>query len=328
MATIRDVAAHAGVSTATVSYVLNGQGAIPAETRARVIAAVVALDYQPRHAARALRGRSRTLGISMASGYDRLADPAMAEVLAGMAHEASQQGLALLLIPRNDDVVRTCVMVARSGQVDGVLICDPGADDARVDALHHAGVMAVSLAPQGDAWVMSDIAHGMQLAVQHLVGLGHRHIALIAPDVALATSEWYVDGFVVALERADLSVLDGGVVSGGSREVDGEAAMLELMNAPELPTAVIAASDELAYGAMRVVRDAGLVVGRDVSLIGFDDLPPAAYMQPPLTTIRQPRFAMGETAVRMLVAQLAGAPAQTQLLAPTLMVRASTGIVG
>lgn len=327
MATIRDVAARAGVSTATVSYVLNGQGAIPAETRARVMAAVVALDYHPRHAARALRGRSRTLGISMASGYDRLADPAMAEVLAGMAHEASRQGLALLLLPRNDDVARSCVAVARSGQVDGVLICDPGADDARVDALHQADIVAVSLAPQGDAWVMSDIATGMHLAVQHLVSLGHRRIALIAPDVALATSEWYVDGFVSALAVFALEMLDGGVVAGGSREVDGEAAMLELMNAPEAPTAVIAASDELAYGAMRVIRDAGLVVGRDISLVGFDDLPPAAYMQPPLTAIRQPRFALGETAVRMLVAQLAGAPAQSQLLAPTLVVRASTGVI-
>ena len=122
MATIRDVAAQAGVSTATVSYVLNGQGAIPAETQARVMAAVAALDYQPRHAARALRGRSRTLGISMVSGYDRLADPAMAEVLAGMAYEASRQGFALLLIPRHDDAARTCVTVARSGQVDGILV--------------------------------------------------------------------------------------------------------------------------------------------------------------------------------------------------------------
>ena len=157
---------------------------------------------------------------------------------------------------------------------------------------------------------------------------GHRRIALIAPDVALATSEWYIDGFVAALTDAGLAMLDGGVVAGGQREADGEAAMLELMNAPEMPTAVIAASDELAYGAMRVIRDAGKVVGRDMSLMGFDDLPPAGYMQPPLTTIRQPRFAMGEAAVSMLVARLAGAPAQTQVLAPTLMVRASTGIVG
>jgi DNA-binding LacI/PurR family transcriptional regulator len=169
----------------------------------------------------------------------------------------------------------------------------------------------------------------MNLAVAHLVGLGHRQIALIAPDFALAASDWYVDGFLAALADAQLELLDGGIVAGGRREADGEAAMDELLALPEPPTAVIAASDELAYGAMRAVRDAGLVVGRDVSLMGFDDLPPAAYLQPPLTTIRQPRVAIGVAAVQLLVAQIGHThPAEsTQSLAPTLLVRGSTGLV-
>jgi DNA-binding LacI/PurR family transcriptional regulator len=105
--------------------------------------------------------------------------------------------------------------------------------------------------------------------------------------------------------------------------------MDELLALPEPPTAVIAASDELAYGAMRAARDAGLVVGRDVSLMGFDDLPPAAYLQPPLTTIRQPRFAIGVAAVQLLVAQIGhtNLAESTQSLAPTLLVRGSTGLV-
>ncbi len=329
MVTIRQVAAHAGVSTATVSYVLNGLGSIPAETRARVMESVTALDYQPRHAARALRGRSHTLGISMASGYDRLADPATAEILAGMAQAASLQGLALLLIPMSDDIAKSCVAVARSGQVDGIIVCDPQPEDPRLTALHQAEIACVSIGPQGDTWVTSDIRMGMNLAVAHLVGLGHRQIALIAPDFALAASDWYVDGFLAALADAQLELLDGGIVAGGRREADGEAAMDELLALPEPPTAVIAASDELAYGAMRAARDAGLVVGRDVSLMGFDDLPPAAYLQPPLTTIRQPRVAIGVAAVQLLVAQIGHTnPAEsTQSLAPSLVVRGSTGLV-
>jgi len=326
MATIRDVAAQAGVSTATVSYVLNGQGAIPAETQARVMAAVAALDYQPRHAARALRGRSRTLGISMASGFDRLADPVTAEVLAGMAQAASQRGLALLLIPMSADLARGCVSVARSGQVDGVVVFDPEHDDRRIGALGDAGVPHVSVGQQSAAWVSSDINAGMALAVDHLVHGGHQQIALIAPDPDLASSDWYVEGFVAALVAHQLEVLDGGVLAGGRREVDGSTAMAELLALPQMPTAVIAASDELAYGAMRTIADAGLAVGRDVALIGFDDLPPAAYLQPPLTAVRQPRFELGVAAIAVLEGMIQGdrATPTTVALAPKLMVRGST----
>jgi DNA-binding LacI/PurR family transcriptional regulator len=329
MATIRDVAAHAGVSTATVSYVLNGQGAIPEETRERVWQAVRALDYQPSHAARAMRGRSRTIGVSMASGFDRLADPVTAEVLAGMAQAASHRGLALLLIPMSDDLARGCVSVARSGQVDGVVVFDPEHADCRIAALADAGIAHVSVGQQGTVWVSSDINAGMVMAVDHLVHRGHAHIALIAPDPDLASSDWYVEGFVAALAAHQLELLEGGVLAGGRREVDGSTAMAELLALPQAPTAVIAASDELAYGAMRTIADAGLVVGRDVALIGFDDLPPAAYLQPPLTAVRQPRFELGVAAITVLEGLIQGGDATptTVALAPKLMVRGSTPLL-
>lgn len=327
MATIRQVAAHAGVSIATVSYVLNGQGSIPADTQARVWQAVHALDYQPRHAARTMRGRSHTIGVSMASGFDRLADPATAEMLAGMAHEASQRGLGILLIPMRDDLSKQCLTAARSGQVDGIVVCDPEYQDARLDALTQANIHHVSLGPQGAVWVASDIMHGMQLAVTHLHALGHERIALIATDPELASSDWYVDGFLSALDTVGLTLIEGGVLAGGRREADGEAVMLEILALPERPSAVIAASDELAYGAMRAIRNAGLQVGRDIAVIGFDDLPPAAYLQPSLTTIRQPRFAIGVKAIQLLEEQI-GSNAivpKSSLLAPKLIVRGSSG---
>ncbi len=327
MVTIKDVAAHAGVSTATVSYVLNGQGSIPADTQRRVWESVAALQYQPRHAARAMRGRSHTLGVSIARGYDRLADPAAAEILAGMADAASQRGLSLLLIPRTDDPAKGCVQVARSGQVDGVVLFDPEHDDARLDALVAAGIAHVCIGQVGEVWVTHDVALGMTQAVQHLARLGHRAIGLIAPDPELVSSDWYVDSYMDALAHNGLSVPEGGVLAGGRREADGEAAMAELLGLDERVTAVIAASDELAYGAMRAIRDAGLKVGHDVSVIGFDDLPPAAYLQPPLTTVRQPRYDMGVAAITLLEAVVKHQlPAQTQIvLPPHLMVRASTG---
>ena len=327
MVTIKQVAVHAGVSTATVSYVLNGQGSIPAETQRRVWESVEALQYQPRHAARSMRGRSHTLGVSIARGYDRLADPAAAEILAGMADAASQRGLALLLIPRTDNPAKGCVQVARSGQVDGVVVFDPEHDDARLAALQDAGIAHVCIGQVGAVWVTHDVAQGMAQAVQHLVHYGHRLIGLIAPDPELVSSDWYVDAYSAALAAHGLTIPDGGVLAGGRREADGEAAMAELLASDEPMTAVIAASDELAYGAMRAIRDAGLVVGRDVSVIGFDDLPPAAYLQPPLTTIRQPRYDVGVAAIELLEAVVRSAkPAQTHVvLPPKLMVRASTG---
>jgi LacI family transcriptional regulator/LacI family repressor for deo operon, udp, cdd, tsx, nupC, and nupG len=167
----------------------------------------------------------------------------------------------------------------------------------------------------------------MTQVVQHLVHLGHRAIGLIAPDPELVSSDWYVESYMAAMEAQGLMVPEGGVLAGGRREADGEAAMAELLALDERITAVIAASDELAYGAMRAIRDAGLVVGRDMSLMGFDDLPPAAYLQPPLTTLRQPRYDMGVAAIGLLEAQVTHAtPAQTHLvLAPKLIIRASTG---
>jgi LacI family transcriptional regulator/LacI family repressor for deo operon, udp, cdd, tsx, nupC, and nupG len=263
----------------------------------------------------------------MASGFDRLADPATAEMLAGMAHEASQRGRGLLLIPMSDDLSKQCLTAARSGQVDGIVVCDPEYHDARLNALAQANIPRVALGPQGDVWVASDIMHGMQLAVNHLHALGHQQIALIAPDPELASSDWYVDGFLSALADVSLELIEGGVLAGGRREADGEAAMSELLALPERPTAVIAASDELAYGAMRAIRDTGLQVGRDISIIGFDDLPPAAYLQPPLTAIRQPRFAMGVSAIQLLEEQISGqhTPYQPRLLAPKLMIRGSSG---
>ena len=329
MVTIKQVAAHAGVSTATVSYVLNGQGSIPAETQRRVWEAVAALEYQPRHAARSMRGRSHTLGVSIAHGYDRLADPAAAEILAGMADAASQRGVSLLLIPRTDDPAAGCVRVARSGQVDGVVVFDPEHGDGRVDALTQAGIPQVCVGQVGALWVTHDVARGMTLAVQHLVEYGHRSIALIAPDPELVSSDWYLESYEAALAAHGLTIPEGGVLAGGRREADGEAAMAELLTLEERPTAVIAASDELAYGAMRAIRDAGLRVGADVSIIGCDDLPPAAYMQPALTTIRQPRYDIGVAAITLLDAVVQHKPpSQTHLvLAPSLRVRASTSVL-
>ncbi|HEU4328073.1 MAG TPA: LacI family DNA-binding transcriptional regulator [Roseiflexaceae bacterium] len=335
-ATIKQVAERAGVSTATVSYVLNGTGTVTEATRQRVLDAVAALDYQPSHAARSMRGRSRTLGLALPALPGRLADPVLAEVLAGIADAAAQQGYALLLATPEPgrDAAEWCVGLARTGRVDGLALLDMQADDERARALCAAGVPHVCAGspPEGcdSPSAAVDLRAGAEQAVQHLLGLGHRRIALILLPSDLAASEPTVQGFSDALAAAGLLSDDTLVVETGRREEDGYQAMQELLGLPEPPTAVLAGSDELAFGAMHALYDAGLEVGREVALVGFDDVPLAAHVHPPLTAFRQPRYRLGEQIAALLIATIAQRPPTPQhiLLQGRLVVRRSTGARG
>jgi DNA-binding LacI/PurR family transcriptional regulator len=307
VATIKDVAGRAGVSTATVSYVPNGTGTITAETRQRVMEAVAALSYQPNHAARSLRTRSRTLGLVLPAQAAGLADPALAELVAGLSDGAAAHGYYLLLASSGDDVPEQelGVQLARTGRVDGLVLLDMRADDERAQALAAAGVPSVGAGPQvADPLVPTvglDLARGAADAVRHLLALGHRRLGLIALPSDFADSEPFYSGFVEALDSAGAPADPALIVEAGTDENDGIAAMQELLAAPEAPSAVIAASDTLAFGAMHALRDADLEAGRDLSLVGCGDLPLAAHAHPPLTTLRAPRRALGAELARRLI---------------------------
>lgn len=308
MATIKDVAGRAGVSTATVSYVLNGTGTITPETRRRVMEAVEALSYQPNYAARSLRTRSRTLGLVLPDHTGGLADPALAELVAGLSEGAAAAGFYLLLASAADGQPEQelGVQLARTGRVDGVVLLDLRVADERATALAEAGIPYVGVgAPQeglGGLTVGLDMARGAHDAARHLLALGHRRIAMVALPSDLADSEAFYAGFAEALETAGLEADPALIVEAGTSENDGSAAMQELLARPEPPTAVLAASDTLAFGAMHAVRDAGLDAGPDCSLVGCGDLPLAAHTHPPLTTLRAPRRALGAELARRLVA--------------------------
>lgn len=334
-ATIKQVAARAGVSTATVSYVLNGTGTVTAATRERVLAAVAELDYQPSHAARSLRGRSYTLGLALPSRPARLADPALAEVLAGLAEMATLRGYSLLLIAADPvkSEAEVCLSLIRTGRVDGVIVLEPRVDDERAHSLSEAGLPHVCLGPAPDACdspsVAVDGCAAATLAVRHLLGLGHRRIGLIQLPSELTESEPRYLGYTETLAAAGVSADPEVVVEAGQKEDDGYLATQELLSLPDPPTAVLASSDELAFGAMHALYDAGLEVGVDISLVGFDDVPLAAHTHPPLTTLYQPRREMGEQLATVLVdaiEQRARSPAHVRLNA-RLMVRRSTGPV-
>ncbi len=307
LATIKDVAQRASVSTATVSYVLNGTGTVTAETRQRVLAAVEALNYQPNHAARSLRTRSRTLGLVLPHGAAGLADPALAELVAGLTEAAAAQGYYLLLAASAEQPEHELgAALARTGRVEGLVLLDLRVDDERAAHLAAAGVPCVgvgAVAPgQACPSVGFDLGRGAADAARHLLALGHGRIGMIALPSDLADSEPFYQGFETALAAAGYEADPALVVEAGTSEQDGMAAMGELLARPEPPTAVIAAGDALAFGAMHALRDAGLVAGRDLSLVGCGDLPLAAHVHPPLTTLRSPRRALGAALARALIA--------------------------
>jgi LacI family transcriptional regulator/LacI family repressor for deo operon, udp, cdd, tsx, nupC, and nupG len=332
-ATIKEVAELAEVSTATVSYVLNGTGSVTEATRRRVLEAVARLNYQPRYAARSMRGRSHTLGLVLQALPGRLADPALAELLAGLADAAALRGYYLLLAPIGSTETETelCLSLARTGRVDGLLLLDMQVDDERARALSEAGIPHVCAgpAPAGcpSPFVAVDGRAAAEAAIRHLLGLGHRRIGLIQLPSELADSEPRYLGYAEALAAAGLTIDPLLIVEAGRREEDGYQAMNELLGLPQPPTAVLACSDELAFGAMHALYDAGLEVGRDVSLVGFDDVPIAAHTHPPLTTLRQPRRAIGEHLAALLIAAVENrtAPPRSVTLGARLVIRRSTG---
>jgi LacI family transcriptional regulator len=334
MPTIKDVAELAKVSTATVSYVLNGTGTITLETRQRVLDAVATLDYRPNHAARSLRTRSRTLGLVLPAGAAGLADPALAELAAGLAEAAAEANYFLIVAaasPERDEAALLDELV-RSGRVDGLVLLDPLIDDGRAAMLSARSVPFALAGPSTGACLATaapiDLAGGVQTALRHLIGLGHRRIALIALPADLAESEQAFLAYSMALEAAGIELDPLLIVEAGVSQDDGMAATQELLTLPDPPTAILAASDALAFGAMHALRDAGLTVGADISVIGCGDLPLAAHIHPALTTLRVPRHARGVHLARRLIAQIEGRPTPPGDPLPLpLIVRKSTGMV-
>lgn len=331
--TIKQVAERAKVSNATVSYVLNGTGSVTKETRQRVLDAVAELGYQPQHAARSMRGRSRTIGLVLAPPLDRLAEPAYAEVLAGLASAMAQRGYALLLATAvsEGDTPDLCLSLAQTGRVEGLVLLDARVDDARALALTKAGVAHVCAdpAPAGSPYAAIDACAGAFQATQYLLSLGHRRIGLLQLPSELSRSEQQYEGYIQALNEARIGFDPELVIEAGRREGDGYHAMHELLDTSQSPTAVLAGSDDLAFGALHAIHEVGLSVGADMSLIAFDDTPLAAHTHPPLTAMHQSRLRLGEALAELLYELLqhhhSGGDIRNIILTPRLVVRQSTG---
>src|SRR5690242_2388569 len=324
-----DVARLAGVSHQTVSRVINDSRHVRAETRERVEIAMRQLNYRPNSVARALvTGRSKTLGV--VSFDTTLYGPA--STLYGIERAAHEAGY-FITIASLEALDRPSVLDAierlRVQGVDGILVIAPQEGGARALMQAPAGVPLVALeaGPRDVVPLASvDQVAGAQLATEHLLGLGHATVWHIAGPAGWPEAEDRVRGWRGALEAAGAAVPPP--LPGDWSARAGYELTQGLLGEPEV-TALFVANDQMALGALRALHEAGRRVPRDVSVVGFDDIPEAPYLLPPLTTVRQDFAELGRHSLALLVEQIStGARRGEQLrFAPSLIVRGSTTAV-
>jgi LacI family transcriptional regulator len=334
--TIRELARKSGVSVGTVSRALNGYPDVSPETRERVFRLARELDYTPAAAARTLvTQRSHVVGVILETGegHPDLQHPFFHEVLGGLKSGLGAAGFDLMLFaserPGNGFGPHSYLKRCQHHNVDGVVLMGGDADDEEVRRLARSGLPCVGVdleltGPRAGC-VMSDNVAGAQLAVRHLAELGHRRIATIAGRLDTRPARDRLAGYRREIEAQELAYRDEYVVYGDYYAESGRAAMRRLLEAAEPPTAVFAASDMMAIGAMLALHEAGVEVPGGVAVVGFDDITIAEHSQPPLTTLRQNKFELGKDAAAALMRRIEGEDAP-EIVTRTvdLVVRAST----
>jgi DNA-binding LacI/PurR family transcriptional regulator len=323
--TMADVARRAGVSHQTVSRVLNDASAVRPETRRDVLAAIAELGYRRNSAARALvTRRSGLIGVIV----DELPFHGPASTVVGLAEAAREAGYSVTLDPVWDAEGATLAAALEhhlQQGVEAVVLVSAHGEVPDAAALARLNVPLIALdgflgptAPTAGV----DQRAGGAMATEHLIRLGHRHIAHIAGPLGWPQATARLAGYREAMAAAGLEA--GPVVVGDWSPRSGHDGALEALAARPDLTAVFVANDQMAAGALHALAEMGRTVPDDVSVVGFDDVPEAAYLRPPLTTIRQDFGSLGREAVRLVIGAIAGHDLPTSLVPPLLVTRSST----
>jgi len=331
--TIEDIASLAQVSRSTVSRVLNHHPGVKPSVRARVQQVISDQNYAPKAAARSLASsRADTIGLLIPrSASFSLGDPFIARMIQSVFEAAAQQHYFAMLAMLTADMEPSFYhRILRSRQFDGVIMFSSDIDDPILPLLikDPGPMVLIGRHPFFVDIVSVDVENrqGAHEAVAHLIGLGHRRIGLINGELQMEAAQARRDGYKQALLEVGISIDPELMVEGFYSDTAAYQAMLKLLDLPERPTAVFAASDGMAVGALRAIRDRGLRVPDAIALVGYDDLPLAAYTSPPLTTVHQPVNDMGAHAVRLLIEQIRGQSLATSVRLPVrLVVRDSCG---
>ncbi|MFE3598420.1 LacI family DNA-binding transcriptional regulator [Streptomyces sp. NPDC059142] len=328
MAAIKDVAAEAGVSAATVSRVLNDHPSVSPESRARVLAAVAALGYRPNAVARSLRtDETRTLGLVISD----VLNPYFTSLARAVEEEARALGYSVIIGNADerpelqDHHIRTLL----DRRIDGLLLSPTDRGTKLIDDALRAGTPVVFV----DRWipgvdvpvVRADGRAAVRDLVGHLLALGHRRPAIIAGPAATTTGSERIDAFRAALAEHGVPLPDPYIGQGDFQAESGRRAAERFLALPEPPDAVFAADNLMALGALDAFRARGLRVPEDIALAAFDDIPWFVHTDPPITAIAQPTDELGRAAVRALADRIAGREPPSVTLPARLVVRRSCG---
>lgn len=328
MANILDVALKANVSIATVSRVVNkSDHKVNPATREKVLAAISELDYRPNALAKGLlMKKTMTIGIIIPD----ISNPYYAEIVRGIQDTADLAGYAVMLHNtdgKQERIIRY-IYLLREKSVDGVIFCGGIINEYETLSILKElkeRVVVVGRHPVDFPAVMVDNMGGATQAVQHLINLGHRLIGCIAGPDGSTTAADRLTGYRNALAQNGIAFDERLVKRGTWSPESGYARAQELLTGSERPTAILCANDQMAFGAMKAARELGLNVPKDLGVVGFDNVPPGSYFDPPLTTVEIPMYDIGVASMRMLIELLSGEKFdKLRLFNTKLIVRGST----
>ncbi len=334
--TIKHVAKQSGVSTMTVSRVLNNRSDVSPETRKRVQEVIDELGYAPNMAARGLKGRSRTLGV-VATGIEYYGP---SRTLASIEKQANELGLSLLLSliadPEHDNGEEALSSML-AHQTEGILWAVPEIGDNGewiCERSRDIGTPLVflNMEPHSDlSMSVVDNFHGGRLATNHLIEQGYRHIGIVTGPLSWWEARQRLDGWRSMLAEKNLDGDSERLISYGDwSAASGEACLLQLLGQAPALDAIFACNDQMALGVLKAAREVGLRVPEDLAIVGFDNIPESGFFSPPLTTIKQGLSELGSSTVNMLY-QLIEAkeigekvPPLTKWFTPQIVVRKSS----
>lgn len=331
MATMKDVARLAGVSTSTVSHVINKNRFVSESIADKVNAAVEQLNYAPSALARSLKlNQTRTIGMLLTAS----SNPFYSEVVRGVERSCYERGYSLILCNTDGDAERMnrSLETLLQKRVDGLLIMCTENHRPSKDAISRypsLPIVMMDWSPfEGSIDVIQDNALlGGEMATDYLIRHGYSRIACITGPLDKTTAQERLNGYRQAMKKAGLEILPGYEVSSDFEFGGGLVAMEQLLMLPEPPHAVFASNDAMAVGVYQALYQRGLRVPDDVAVVGYDDIQLAQYLMPPLTTIHQPKDSLGELAVDALLHRLQEPESEPQVLVltPELVVRQSVG---
>jgi LacI family transcriptional regulator len=331
---LRTLAAQLDLSITTVSRALANYPDVSAKTKERVRTAAAAAGYLPNRAAQRLKtGRADAIGLVLPTGSRAYGDAFFAELISAIGSALAERDLDLVITATRagEDEVSGIRRLVEGGRVDGLIVPRTLWHDPRVDYLLEKRIPFVTHGRTAraaeHAWHDVDGEAAIAEAVARLAGFGHRQIGFINAPMAYAYARYRLAGFEAGMAQAGIGILPGHVRTAAPDPGSAESEARALLGQPAAPTAIICATDRIAYGTLAAIKALDLVPGHDVSVIGYDDLMASAHQTPPLTTMRQSIRSEGTALVAALVGMIAGKPlhAHQDLARATLVPRQSDG---